>query len=361
VLQLGGRDAAAYAALLAAHEVDIVHAHHSLFGSAVAAAQGIPFVQTLHNTYHWFYPEEIDAWRAGDPHTSAYIHVSANVALFAHEKLGLSPSKSLVVENGVALPGERPGQPSVGPAREGDQRVFLAESSAAPRARLAASLGIDEHAFVFLQVASIYPPKCQLEAVRALALSRADDDRIVVVFLGRVMNERYRRQLEETIDRLGLADAVRFPGYREDVEDFYALADAFLLPSYWEGCSLAVAEALVRDLPCVLSDVGAARQQLRSGEGLLVAPPGPAVTGLDFGNLSAHLAEPREGFAAELAAAMVATAARGSGTRLPPDPARAARFDFETVADRYAGILGWLAQGGRAAQARPFTRGRVRR
>ena len=40
----------------------------------------MPFVQTLHNTYHWFYPDEIEAWRRNDNATTAYVHVSADPA-----------------------------------------------------------------------------------------------------------------------------------------------------------------------------------------------------------------------------------------------------------------------------------------
>lgn len=334
VLSLPARTADDYAALLAERQIELVLAHHSLFGVATAAREGIPFVQTLHTTYHWFYPDEIEAWRAADADTTAYLHVSANVALFAHQKLGLTPGKSLVLNNGVS------------PA------PMLDEQLKARVELLRSSYDIEAGDFVFLNVASVYPPKAQVPIARALAAARGRNNRLKVILLGREMNEAYARELANLTEELGLGGSLIPAGYHEDPEPFYRLADGFLLPSYWEGCSLAVAEALLRDLPCVLSAVGAAHQQLRDGEGLLVAPPFAAIEQLDFGNLKDALARPRDGFVAELANAMVDCANRG---KLAPDPERAARFDIEGVAERLARILSWLQDGGRPAQARPFS------
>lgn len=324
------KTAAAYRAELDASRAELVLAHHSLFGGEVARERGVPFVQTLHNTYHWLYPDDIDAWRRADAATSAYVHVSANVARFAHERLGLSRGNSLVVDNGVALP-------PPGPLRD--------------VAALRRTFGLELDDYVLLHVASIYPPKAQYWVAQALAAARAREPRLKVVLLGRSMNDRYETELQQLISTLGLQGALLPVGFHADTEPFYALADALLLPSYWEGCSLAIAEALVRGLPCVATDVGAARDQLRDGEGLVIEPPAP-VGELDFGNLSGYLARPRDGFVDDLAAAMLQAAQ--TLRRLPDDPRRQARFDVEGVGERYARILAWLIDGGRPAPARVF-------
>ena len=325
--------AAAYADLLRDGKYDVVLAHHSVFGADIAQAQGVPFVQTLHNTYHWFYPDEIERWRRMDAATTAYVHVSANVALFAHERIGLTTDKSIIVENGIELP---------------DRTLATIE---ADRARLRNDYGIGPDDYVYLNVAAIYPPKSQVPIATALAAARRENRRIKIALLGRTMDEGYERDLHAAIEAEQLGDAITLAGYHQDPEPFFAMADAFLLPSYWEGCSLAVAEALVRDLPCVLSDVGAARQQLGPGEGVFVAPPFESIETLDFTNLKDWLAHPREGFVEELAAAMVTVA----GTpRLPPSQSRCERFDFAGVAGRYDRILRWIQAGGAPAAARPF-------
>jgi len=334
IVTLEEATAEAYASLLSTRDIGLVLAHHSLFGAEAAHHAGVPFVQTLHNTYHWFYPEEIKAWRQADAATAAYLHVSANVAMYAHEKIGLSVDKSIVLENGVRLPS--PTTSTTGEVDAVSRKTF----------------GLDDDDYVFLNVASIYPPKSQVPIARALAKAREKDPRLKVVLLGRAMDNVYAKALEHVIAELDLRDHLVVAGFHADTEPFYELADAFLLPSYWEGCSLAVDEALVRDLPCVLTDVGAARQQMRPDEGILVRAPFASITGLDYGNLKESLATPREGFVEDLAAALVAAAQREG--RLPADPSRSERFDIAGVAERYARILTWIHNGGRPAQARPF-------
>jgi glycosyltransferase involved in cell wall biosynthesis len=151
-------------------------------------------------------------------------------------------------------------------------------------------------------------------------------------------------------ERLGVADAVVFAGHHDDPRPCYALADAFLLPSYWEGCSLAVLEAIAADLPLVLADVGDARRQLRYGRGELVAPPFASVTGLDAGNLGRLLGQPDPDHVERLAAAMTRVAAAGPVARRPmPLPFELTR---ECMASRYRLLFRWLVQGGHPAAVR---------
>ncbi len=51
----------------------------------------------------------------------------------------------------------------------------------------------------------------------------------------------------------GLAGPVIFTGPRRDVERFYAAADLFALPSLYEGCPVAILEALASGVPVVTS------------------------------------------------------------------------------------------------------------
>ena len=47
-------------------------------------------------------------------------------------------------------------------------------------------------------------------------------------------------------------------------------ADIFLLPSYSEGCSMALIESMARGVPCVVTDVGANADMLEDGCGIVV-------------------------------------------------------------------------------------------
>jgi glycosyltransferase involved in cell wall biosynthesis len=63
-----------------------------------------------------------------------------------------------------------------------------------------------------------------------------------------------RREIEDRVQRLGLAEQVRFSGLREDVPVLMSGAmDAFALPSHHEGLPVALLEAQAAGLPALVS------------------------------------------------------------------------------------------------------------
>lgn len=58
---------------------------------------------------------------------------------------------------------------------------------------------------------------------------------------------------EELVSRLGIADKVRFLGYRDDSDYLYNAFDCFALPSLYEGLPLVAVEAQRAGLRCLLS------------------------------------------------------------------------------------------------------------
>jgi glycosyltransferase involved in cell wall biosynthesis len=328
----GDRDPERYRRLLA-EGFDVVNAHDSPEGAAVAASMGIPFVQTLHNTYVWFPPERQQAYRDADPHTSAYVAVSAQVLCYADLRLGLDRGKALVVPNGI----------------DASRAVGTPTGGAHPLRR---ELGLRPEDVVFLNVASLYAPKAQRIAVRALAQTLPELPAARLVLLGRAMDPAYAATVQREAEDLGVAHAVAMAGYRPDPAPFYAMADVFLLPSYFEGCSLAVLEAVAAGLPLVLSDVGAAREQLAFGRGALVAPPFASIAEIDWSNLGPLVDAVQPDFVARTAAAMLAVA-RDRGQRRPH---REWAMDRGQMADAYLRLFGWLRQGGGVPAAREWIR-----
>lgn len=80
------------------------------------------------------------------------------------------------------------------------------------------------------------------------------------------------------IEALSLTGHIRLVGAFPEVDELLAAADLFILPSYEEGMSLALLEAMAAGLPVVASDVAGNRAVLRDGrEGLLV-PAGQVQT-----------------------------------------------------------------------------------
>ncbi|MDP1571545.1 MAG: glycosyltransferase [Vicinamibacterales bacterium] len=84
-----------------------------------------------------------------------------------------------------------------------------------------------------------------------------------------------RADLEARARALGLADRLRFLGWRRDLPVLYAATDVFVLTSRNEGTPVALIEAMASGVPGVSTDVGGVRDVIDSPE------TGVAVTGLD--------------------------------------------------------------------------------
>ena len=326
------RDEQGYARMLDEGRWQIVSAHASTLGAATAAGRGVPFVQVVHNSYVWLERDAIEAYRAADEHTAAYACVSAEALGYSDLRLQLDVTKMLVIENGI--------EPVV-------------DVPADARTRVRAELGLGEHDFVFLQVASLQPAKAHRVAVHALARARRRHPQAKLVCLGSEMNPVHAAAVRRDVARLGIEAAVVFAGHRDDAASFYAMADAFFLPSFWEGCSLAVYEAMRAGLPLVLSRVGAADEQLLQGHGSGFAPPFDSMFALDASKLDTVVSTVDDDHVEKVAdhlCSAITTGAPG-GASLPPAAHRA------TMARRHLLLFGWLLQGGtvpgvRAAIAR---------
>ncbi len=328
-----------YGRLLKDRRIDVVNAHYSLFGADIAHGQGAPFVQTIHNTYIFLPPAGAAAYRAADPCTSAYVCVSQAAAHYSDVKLGLPVGKMLLVPNGI------------------DMARLDAALGPGSRQALRRELGLGAEDFVFLNVGSIQPIKCQAALVGAFAQVAREFPEAKLILLGRAMNQAYVGEVQRAIARHGLHDSVFLPGHRDDAPQFYAAADAFVLPSLCEGWSLALAEAIAAGLPAVATSVGSAPDLLPQLGGQLVRPPFGAITNLDFINLGKYAAVEYPAFTAELAAAM----ANVCRNRCRPAVGEALRrsLDRREAYKPYGQLFLWLLQGGRPGAARPWAASRL--
>lgn len=85
-----------------------------------------------------------------------------------------------------------------------------------------------------------------------------------------------RAELEKLIVDLALCPRVFLPGVFDDVGDVLAAADLYVLPSYEEGMSLSLLEAMAAGLPVIATDIPGNRPLVRCGEEGLLVPRGEA-------------------------------------------------------------------------------------
>ena len=61
--------------------------------------------------------------------------------------------------------------------------------------------------------------------------------------------------LDDLVQRLGLEVKVIFAGYRNDIDELLKMSDIFCFPSYREGLSVALMEAMAAGLPVICSNI----------------------------------------------------------------------------------------------------------
>lgn len=138
-------------------------------------------------------------------------------------------------------------------------------------AALRRELEIPESDAVLLSVGDLNKNKNHRAVLEAL--SGMENRNLYYVVCGR---GPLKEELEALAREKGLGDRVRFMGYRNDIPAFYAMADVFVFPSFREGLSVSVMEAMASGLPVVCSRIRGNTDMVEDGvNGYLMEPGNP--------------------------------------------------------------------------------------
>ena len=118
------------------------------------------------------------------------------------------------------------------------------------RIRKRAELGIAMDSFLILSVGELNTNKNNHIIIEAIAETGRKD--IHYVLCGTGDRQQY---LEKLAEQLKITRQIHFIGYRRDVLDLYQAADVFALPSFREGLSRSLLEAMASGLPCIASKI----------------------------------------------------------------------------------------------------------
>jgi glycosyltransferase involved in cell wall biosynthesis len=230
-----------------ARDADLVHVHGDM--AAMLAAPSLrrssfrglfrgkderrpPLLFTTHGLHRLRRSEGAAGWLVRRRVRAAVKASARTICIAADERDDLAAvlppglrERLVVVPNGVPLP------PPADPER---------------RAQVRRSLDLEEGEVAVLFAGQLEERKDPLGAVSAVEAARAGGTAIVLLVAG-------EGPLEGEV-RTRAGEAVRALGRRDDIEDLYLASDLFLLPSYREGMSFALLEAMAHSLPPVVAD-----------------------------------------------------------------------------------------------------------
>ncbi len=111
-------------------------------------------------------------------------------------------------------------------------------------------LSIPLDAFLLISVGELNTNKNN--SVIISAMEKLKNKNVYYILCGVGENES---ELKEQANKAGLFENIRFLGYRNDVKELYEAADCFVMPSFREGLSRSIMEAMASGLPCVVSKI----------------------------------------------------------------------------------------------------------
>ncbi len=164
-----------------------------------------------------------------------------------------------------------------------------------PEARdaLRRAIGVSDEEFIWLAVGRFEVAKDYPNMLRAFKEVRSREPQAVLVIVGQ---GSLQGEAEALAHELGLRNAVRFLGARDDVPAVMSAGDGYVMSSAWEGMPMVLLEAAAAGLPIVATAVGGNGEVVRAGESGFLAPArDPEALGQAMLRLMALPAEQRRG------------------------------------------------------------------
>lgn len=122
-------------------------------------------------------------------------------------------------------------------------------------------ISIPLNAVILISVGELNENKNNQVIIRALG--KLNDKNVHYVLCGVGSKES---ELKDLAQEMGVAKNVHFLGYRADVKELMNSSDIFVMPSFREGLSRSIMEAMAGGLPCVVSRIRGNVDLVKDGE-----------------------------------------------------------------------------------------------
>jgi glycosyltransferase involved in cell wall biosynthesis len=248
-------------------EPHIVHTHTSKAGILGRLAAWLARVPTIIHTPHG----HVFYGHFGRSLSRIFLQVEKLLGRITHHQIALTPEEGKDYLNlGVAK------SKNISVIHSGvDLNCFKRSPTASNPKRN--ELAIPPDSLVVGYVGWLIPIKGVTYLVKAMVevVQRHQNSLLLLVGKGDEKGEE-EVKLSKQVENLGIADNVRFLGWRPDVDEIMGCFDIFVLPSLNEGMGRVLVEAMSAGLPIVASRVGGIPDLVKDGENGLLVPPADA-------------------------------------------------------------------------------------
>jgi glycosyltransferase involved in cell wall biosynthesis len=241
-----------YKKIIKEKKINLSNSHFSSFGYKILKSYKIPNVTFIHNIYAFLSGKALQQLIDDDKYVDIYISVSNKCTEYAVSKLGIDAKKIVTIPNGLIL----------------DEHY---ERSKNIKPLLRSNFGILDNDYVFINPASYNLHKghyVMADAMKKILEKRSD---IKILCVGNVVYEPHYKDLVSYLKKTGLDSNIILPGFYPNIEDIYPIVDAFLMPSFIEGWSIAMNEAMFYEKPLIMTDTGGASDVIENNDiGILI-------------------------------------------------------------------------------------------
>lgn len=219
------------------NQYDFVHCHSPIggvIGRLVAKKFGVPVIYTAHG-FHFYNKSSWMSWKLFYPiekWLSSYTDTLITINTEDYQTAQEFRPKYLEYIPGVGLEVDK------------FRQNLNSEST------LKEELGLSKDDFVILSVGELNKNKNHRAIIKALGLIQNPHIHYLVCGQGELKEELNQLAKEQQI-----SGQVKFLGFRDDIQNVFKGADLFVFPSFREGLSVALMEAMASGLPVVCSDI----------------------------------------------------------------------------------------------------------
>lgn len=201
----------------------------------------------------WWYPRvwwPLLSWRMRAKLCNRILTASGSIGNRIARFYGYPPAKMGLVNHGVD--------------------VTMFQPCQAARSQFRRQNGIPDDAFVIASTSRLSPEKRVDRLVTAFEEIASRDSRVWLLLTG---EGPLKEQIESLIGKCRAGERIKLLGHVKEVSPVLQAADAYVLASEFEGCPIALMEAMATGLICLMSNIPGPDEMIEHGrDGFLIDP-----------------------------------------------------------------------------------------